>query len=53
MRTAIDLALYMMEGMVLDDLSPDGEGARRLLDFLARELDLLRNNHTAPEVKRG
>ena len=53
LRTAIDLALYMMEGMVLDDLSPDGEGARRLLDFLARELDLLRNNHTAPEVKRG
>lgn len=44
LRTAIDLALYMMEGMVLDDLSPNGETAARLLDFLARELDVLRTN---------
>jgi AcrR family transcriptional regulator len=44
LRTAIDLALYMMEGMVLDDLSPEGEGATRLLDFLAQELDVLRTN---------
>ena len=48
LRTAIDLALYMMEGMVLDDLSPDGESATRLLDFLARELDVLRTNGAAP-----
>jgi AcrR family transcriptional regulator len=39
LRTAIDLALYMMEGMVLDNLPPDGESARRLLDFLTQELD--------------
>jgi len=42
LRTAIDLSLYMMEGMVLDDMSPDGENATRLLNFLARELDVLR-----------
>jgi len=42
LRTAIDLSLYMMEGMVLDDLSPDGENATRLLNFLTRELDILR-----------
>lgn len=46
LRTAIDLALYMMEGMVLDDLSPDGDSASRLLDFLAQELDVLRTNST-------
>jgi AcrR family transcriptional regulator len=44
LRTAIDLALYMMEGMVLDDISPEGEGATRLLNFLAQELDVLRTN---------
>lgn len=49
LRTAIDLALYMMEGMVLDDLSPDGDNAGRLLDFLARELDVLRTNSIRPE----
>jgi AcrR family transcriptional regulator len=49
LRTVIDLTLYMMEGMVLDDLSPDGEIASRLLDFLARELDLLRSN--GPEAE--
>lgn len=49
LRTAIDLALYMMEGMVLDDLSPNGDSATRLLDFLARELDVLRSNNTGPE----
>jgi AcrR family transcriptional regulator len=48
LRTAIDLALYMMEGMVLDDLSPDGGSATRLLDFLARELDVLRTNAAVP-----
>jgi len=42
LRTAIDLSLYMMEGMVLDDLSPDGDNAARLLNFLAQELDVLR-----------
>ena len=47
LRTAIDLALYMMEGMVLDDLSQDGEGATRMLDFLARELDVLRTSGAA------
>jgi AcrR family transcriptional regulator len=52
LRTAIDLTLYMMEGMVLDDLSPDGEGATRLLDFLARELDVLRTEGAAPEDVR-
>ena len=44
LRTAIDMALYMMEGMVLDDLSPDGEETRRLLDFLGQELDVLGNS---------
>jgi len=42
LRTAIDMALYMMEGMVLDDVSPDGEQASRLLDFLGHELDVLK-----------
>jgi hypothetical protein len=44
LRTAIDMALYMMEGMVLDDLSPGGEETIRLLDFLGHELDVLRNS---------
>jgi len=44
LRTAIDMALYMMEGMVLDDLSLNGDEARRLLDFLGHELDVLRNS---------
>lgn len=44
LRTAIDMALYMMEGMVLDDLSLDGDEARRLLDFLGHELDVLLNS---------
>jgi AcrR family transcriptional regulator len=42
LRTAIDMALYMMEGMVLDGLSTDGERAGLLLDFLGHELDVLR-----------
>lgn len=46
LRTAIDLTLYMMEGMVLDDLSPDGENAARLLEFLEQEFDVLRTNGT-------
>lgn len=41
LRTAIELSLYMMEGMVLDNLSADGENAQRLLAFLARELHVL------------
>jgi hypothetical protein len=49
LRTAIDLTLYMMEGMVLDDLSPDGEIAERLLEFLTRELDVLRTS--GPEAE--
>lgn len=53
LRTAIDLALYMMEGMVLDDLSPNGDSASRLLDFLAQELDVLRSNSTVPENAPG
>jgi AcrR family transcriptional regulator len=53
LRTAIDLALYMMEGMVLDDLSPDGDSAKRLLDFLAQELDVLRSNSTAAGIARS
>jgi AcrR family transcriptional regulator len=44
LHTAIDMALYMMEGMVLDDLSVDGDEARRLLSFLDHELDVLRNS---------
>jgi AcrR family transcriptional regulator len=52
LRTAIDLSLYMMEGMVLDDLSPDGDNAARMLDFLERELDVLRTND-AEISKRG
>jgi len=52
LRTAIDLALYMMEGMVLDDLSPNGESAKRMLDFLARELDVMRNTGVAAEDLR-
>lgn len=49
LRAAIDLALYMMEGMVLDDLSPDGEDARRLLDLLGQELDILRTGDNGPD----
>ncbi len=50
LRTAIDMALYMMEGMALDDLSLDSEYATRLLDFLARQLDMLRTLES-PEEK--
>ena len=42
LRTAIDMSLHMMEGMVLDGLAPDSERARSLLDFLGHELDVLR-----------
>lgn len=49
LRTAIDMALYMMEGMVLDNLSPDGERAGRLLDFLGHELDVLRSGEDKEE----
>jgi AcrR family transcriptional regulator len=49
LRTAIDLSLYMMEGMVLDDLSPEGEDAGRLLNFLTRELDVLRTSDPETE----
>jgi len=48
LRTAIDLALYMMEGMVLDNLPPDGESAGRLLDFLTQELDGLLSGGVDP-----
>lgn len=51
LRTAIDLALYMMEGMVLDNLPPDGESARRLLDFLTQELDGLLSGGIKAERK--
>jgi AcrR family transcriptional regulator len=51
LRTAIDLALYMMEGMVLDNLPPDGERARRLLDFLTVELDHLLTGGIKAEQK--
>ncbi len=51
LRTAIDLALYMMEGMVLDNLPPDGERARRLLDFLTQELDGLLSGGIDPGKK--
>jgi AcrR family transcriptional regulator len=43
LRNAIDMAIYMMEGMVLDDLAPDGERAQRLLDLLDSNLDTLRS----------
>lgn len=52
LRTAIDMALYMMEGMVLDDLAVDDDYATRLLDFLAQELDMLRSSDTAAEDTR-
>lgn len=52
LRTAIDMALYMMEGMVLDDLAVDDEYATRLLDFLAQELDMLRSSDAAGENTR-
>ena len=42
LRTAIDMSLHMMEGMVLDGLAPDSERASSLLDFLGHELDVLR-----------
>ena len=49
LRNAIDMAIYMMEGMVLDDLSPDGERAARLLDSLGHELDILRSGEIPPD----
>ena len=42
LRTAIDMALYMMEGMVLDGLSLNSERALELIDFLDHELHVLR-----------
>lgn len=50
LRTAIDMALYMMEGMVLDDLSLNGDEARRLLDFLGHELDVLRDSEVNSNI---
>lgn len=44
LRTAMDLSQYMMEGMMLDNVSVDGGRARHLLDSLARELHMLRGN---------
>jgi AcrR family transcriptional regulator len=44
LRTAIEVSLYMMEGMVLDNLEPDSENTQRLLDFLAHELRVLRTS---------
>ncbi len=49
LRTAIDLSLYMMEGMVLENLSPDGERARQLLDVLGHELGALRSGEHKEE----
>lgn len=51
LRTAIDLALYMMEGMVLDDLAPDGEDATRMLTFLTQELEVLRSGTRKAESR--
>jgi len=52
LRTAIELSLYMMEGMVLDNLSADGENAQRLLAFLARELHALLGEASAGNRER-
>lgn len=45
LRTAIEVSLYMMEGMVLDNLAPTGENTERLLDFLAHELRVLQTSN--------
>jgi AcrR family transcriptional regulator len=50
-RTAIDLSLYMMEGMVLDNLSTDDDNAKRLLDFLTKELGVLLGDDN--KLKKG
>jgi len=50
LRMAIDMALCMMEGMVLDDLTLDHEYATRLLDLLAQELDMLRSSGAAEQA---
>jgi AcrR family transcriptional regulator len=50
LRTAIEVSLYMMEGMVLDNLAPSGENTERLLDFLAHELQVLQ---TESDGRRG
>lgn len=52
LRTAIDLALYMMEGMVLDNLSSGGERAGQLLDFLTEELNVLLTNDVQTGKRR-
>jgi AcrR family transcriptional regulator len=41
LRTAMELSQYMMEGMVLDNLAPDGESTERLLEFLPGQLRVL------------
>jgi hypothetical protein len=53
LRTAIELSLYMMEGMVLDDLASDGGHAQRLLGFLAQELRALHARGSNPRGRRG
>lgn len=54
LRTAIEMSLYMMEGMVLDDLAPDSDDAQRLLAFLARQLRaLLRDGRAADRRRRA
>lgn len=51
LRTAIEVSLYMMEGMVLDNVAPTGENTERLLDFLAHELRVLRRSGTGQRAE--
>lgn len=44
LRTAMDVSLYTMEGMVLDNLPARGSHARRLLAFLEEQLRILRGD---------
>ena len=53
LRTAMDVSLYTMEGMVLDDLATNDRSARQLLAFLDHELRTLRGDARRGGARRS
>ncbi|MFO1376003.1 MAG: TetR family transcriptional regulator [Steroidobacteraceae bacterium] len=53
LRTAMDVSLYTMEGMVLDNLATNDRNARQLLAFLDHELRMLRGDARRGGARRS
>jgi hypothetical protein len=53
LRTAMDISLYTMEGMVLDNLRTNDRSARQLLAFLDQELRALRGDARRGGARRS